>query len=121
MIQSDEYLLNCYRYIEQNPLRAGMVQSPGQYLWSSYRHNALGEDDDLITEHASYTQLGTSKIARLNAYRDMLAESLDDDWLERIRKAHPGNRALGDSLFLAQLNGGIPKADHSPALSFGLV
>jgi putative transposase len=39
LIDSDNYLLKCYRYIELNPVRAGMVNHPGQYPWSSYREN----------------------------------------------------------------------------------
>lgn len=42
LIDSERYLLQCYRYIELNPVRAGMVSKPEQYSWSSYRANALG-------------------------------------------------------------------------------
>ena len=48
VIQSDRYLLTCYRYIELNPIRAGMVASPGDYRWSSYRFNAYGQPDRLV-------------------------------------------------------------------------
>jgi putative transposase len=51
VIDADYYLLNCYRYIELNPVRASMVASPDQYRWSSYHYNALGKKDRLITEH----------------------------------------------------------------------
>ena len=43
LIDSEQYLLRCYRYVEMNPVRAGMVDHPGHYPWSSYRHNAMGE------------------------------------------------------------------------------
>ena len=53
-IQAETYLLACMRYIELNPVRAGMVQDPGQYQWSSYRHNGLGQVDPRITPHPLY-------------------------------------------------------------------
>ncbi len=49
VIDSEVYLLTCYRYIEENPVRADMVETPEYYRWSSYHHNALGKDDKLIT------------------------------------------------------------------------
>ena len=40
LIEADAYLLACQRYIELNPVRAGMVEAPADYRWSSYRANA---------------------------------------------------------------------------------
>jgi len=54
LIDSERYLLACYRYIELNPVRAAMVASPAQYRWSSYRCNAVGKTDTLITPHVQY-------------------------------------------------------------------
>lgn len=48
IIQSQKYLLSVYRYIELNPVCAGMVKSSNEYSWSSYNHNALGIENDLI-------------------------------------------------------------------------
>jgi putative transposase len=39
LVQDETYVLACYRYIELNPLRAGMVKHVGDYRWSSYRTN----------------------------------------------------------------------------------
>ena len=44
LTQDDEYLLRCYRYIELNPVRAGMVSHPAEYPWSSYQVNGQGVD-----------------------------------------------------------------------------
>jgi len=55
MVQSERYLLSCYRYIELNPVRAGMVESPEEYRWSSYGYNAWGNDSWLMS-HAEYQQ-----------------------------------------------------------------
>ena len=63
------YLLSCMRYIELNPVRARVVARPGQYRWSSFRANALGQDDALLTPHAHYCALGRSVELRQAAYR----------------------------------------------------
>ena len=62
------HLLACMRYIEENPVRAGLAPHPGAYPWSSYRANALGEDDGLVTPHPHYYSLGRSAEARRAAY-----------------------------------------------------
>src|SRR5690348_7286923 len=51
LVQEEHYLLLCMRYIEMNPVRAGMVKSPSHYRWSSYRSNAQGQEDPLVTAH----------------------------------------------------------------------
>jgi putative transposase len=63
------YLLACMRYIELNPVRARVVTSPGQYRWSSFRANALGRKDPLLTPHAHYCALGRDAESRRAAYR----------------------------------------------------
>jgi putative transposase len=63
------YLLSCMRYIELNPVRARVVARPGQYRWSSFRANALGHDNPLLTPHAHYCALGRSAESRRVAYR----------------------------------------------------
>lgn len=63
------YVLACMRYIELNPVRAGLVRDPAHYPWSSYRANALGEPDPLITPHALYCALGRDGEERRAAYR----------------------------------------------------
>jgi putative transposase len=61
-------LLSSMRYIEENPVRAGLAREPGDYRWSSYRSNALGEDSGLVTPHPHYYSLGRSPEARRAAY-----------------------------------------------------
>jgi len=63
------YLLACMRYIEMNPVRAGLVRHPAEFRASSYRANALGEPDALVTPHAVYCALGRDAQARRAAYR----------------------------------------------------
>jgi putative transposase len=68
-VYTRRYVLACMRYIELNPVRAGLVRHPAHYRWSSYRANALGEADPLLTPHALYCALGRSAEERRAAYR----------------------------------------------------
>ncbi|WP_338026909.1 transposase [Coralloluteibacterium stylophorae] len=54
LVDSEHYLLRCYRYIELNPVRAHMTASPGGYRWSSYRCNADDHPDPILTPHPEY-------------------------------------------------------------------
>ncbi len=65
------YLLTCMRYIELNPVRAGMVSHPSEYPWSSYHFNALGQPNDLVTPYLEYLHLGKTAEARQAAYRQL--------------------------------------------------
>jgi putative transposase len=67
-------LLSCMRYIEQNPVRAGLAPSPGAWRWSSYRCNALGEENALVTPHPHYYSLGRSPETRRAAYAALFAK-----------------------------------------------
>ena len=70
LVDSERYLLTCYRYIELNPVRAeDMADHPADYKWSSYRFNALGQADDLIAPHHEYRRLGKGEAERQAAYR----------------------------------------------------
>jgi putative transposase len=57
LVDSDRYLLACYRYIELNPVRADVVGRPEDYPYSSYHANALGKPDGLVTPHSIYLDL----------------------------------------------------------------
>jgi putative transposase len=71
-----QYLLACMRYIELNPVRAGLVSRPQAYRWSSFRANALGAEDALLTPHAHYCTLGRSPEIRQAAYRTMFKQQV---------------------------------------------
>jgi len=68
-VRARRYFLACMRYIESNPVRAGIVREASEYRWSSFRANALGEEDALVTPHAFYYALGRSRAERCAAYR----------------------------------------------------
>ena len=76
-VHARRHLLACMRYIEENPVRAGLAAHPGAYPWSSYRANALGEDDALVTPHPHYCSLGRSPDARRAAYAASFARRMD--------------------------------------------
>ncbi len=67
-VVASRYLLWCMRYIELNPVRAGLVESAADYRWSSYRANILGREDALVTPHPCYYALGRTPQARRAAY-----------------------------------------------------
>ena len=69
LAQDDRYVLSCYRYIELNPVGAGMVNHPADYPWSSYRCNGAGRACSIITGHTEYLGLNRLKEERLRAYR----------------------------------------------------
>jgi putative transposase len=85
VVDSERYLLACYRYIEQNPIRASMVSDLAEYPWSSYRCNALGRFDPLVTPHPLYLELGASADLRTANYRALVSANMDDTQLIEIR------------------------------------
>lgn len=95
LVEDARYFLICHRYIELNPVRACMVETPADYPWSSYRSNAFGQENALITPHPIYTGLGGDVDACRAAYRGLFGDALPDDVLEEVRQASHGNRRLG--------------------------
>lgn len=99
LAQDEQYALACYRYIELNPVRAGMVEGPQCYPWSSYAANGAGHASTLIAPHPSYVSLGQDINERLERYRRFLDASIEEYELEEIRYATNGNFVLGDDRF----------------------
>ena len=99
LIHDEEYLLTCMRYIELNPVRASMVNNPSQYRWSSYRANAQGKGNPIITPHALYTAIGKNMTQRIAAYRTLFAAHIDKDSLRVIRAAWQTGTPLGNDYF----------------------
>ncbi|MCP3942080.1 MAG: transposase [Desulfobacteraceae bacterium] len=103
IIQQDLYLLTCQRYIEMNPVRAGMVNHPGEYNWSSYRVNGQGEPSEMIIHHPLYGDLGHGDEERVSAYREFFMNELDPVEIDKVRKATNGNFALGSNRFQEEI------------------
>ena len=95
IVDTDRYFLACSRYIERNPVRAGLVDDPGAYHWSSYRRNALGENDGIVTPHLLYTSLGGDNDARRAAYVGLVASEAPPIVMSGIRTAARGRHTLG--------------------------
>jgi len=99
VVDSDNYALICYRYIELNPVRAGMVLHSADYPWSSYRFNALGEVNVNITEHPLYLSLAGTAELRMTQYRSLFEGHLSATHIESIRDATSKSWVLGNDLF----------------------
>ena len=74
LISRDEYLLACGLYIERNPVKAKMVESPGLYKYSSYNHYAYGQEDDLLDADPVYDGLASTEGGRQKIYRDIMLD-----------------------------------------------
>jgi putative transposase len=103
LIDTENYLLTCYRYIELNPVRAFMVIHPDQYRWSSYHYNAEGSKNTLISPHDLYKNLGKNFRTRLEAYKQLFKSSIDDEQVATIREATNKAWILGNERFCAQI------------------
>lgn len=99
VIQAETYLPTRMRYIELNTVRAGMVSDPGQYRWSSYRHNGLGQPDPRITPHPLYLAIYRKDADRETAYRALFRSELDEEALSDIRLALSQGQPLGHGRF----------------------
>ncbi len=99
LIHNEEYLLSCMRYIELNPVRANMVKSPGSYRWSSYRANALGKKDGVVTQHPLFRGLGRREALRAEAYKALFRAHMDEEKIEDIRTSLQTGTPLGNDFF----------------------
>ena len=99
VVDTENYLLICYRYIELNPVRASMVNDPADYIWSSYRCNALGVESLLCTPHEEYVSLGQTADDRHQCYRELFSSHIDGELLSDVREALNKGLALGSERF----------------------
>jgi putative transposase len=99
LVRSRSYFFACSRYIELNPVRAGLATSAADYPWTSFRHNALhaAEHDAFLVPHEEYDALGTDPDSRRAAYRSLFDCELDAEEVSRIRAALPGRPSTGDT------------------------
>jgi len=102
------YVLGCCRYIELNPVRAGMVEHPADYPWSSYRTNTRGEASRVpIVQHSLYLALGRDAAERQGNYRELFRYELEPGLVDEIRNASNGNYALGSERFREQVSAAL--------------
>ncbi len=103
LVQEERYLLEIYKYIELNPVRAEMVVDPGEYRWSSYRINGLGKVSDLCTPHHEYLSLGKKLVERQKNYRKIFVQHIDGKLLENIRSSTQKGMAVGSDRFKEEI------------------
>ena len=103
LVDTDAYVLACYRYIELNPVRAGLVAEPYAYRWSSHRANADGEHNALLQPHGTYLALGGTLETRRTAYRRLLGAAQPEAELRDIRLHTQQQRAFGTDRFQAMV------------------
>jgi putative transposase len=102
-IDTENYLLKCYRYIELNPVAAKIVIQPEDYTWTSHHHNAWSGNDPLITDHESYRSLGKNQEQRCSSYRGLFRGTLSTVDYKAIRKATHYCMPLGSAEFIDQI------------------
>lgn len=102
-VDSDTYLLKCYRYIELNPVAAAMVGRPEEYKWSSYGVNAWGDESLIITPHQQYLDLSAASKEREYRYRELFSVNLSEHDLHHIRSAQHYCQPLGSDYFCEQI------------------
>lgn len=114
LIDTETYLLTCHRYIELNPVRAGLTDHPANHLWSSHRHYALGSVDALVTPHLIFEALGEDQAARRRSFCALFQESMDALLLTRIRTTANQGWALGSERFLRVLEETLGRRAQPP-------
>src|SRR5579859_7002734 len=97
VIRSEHYLFACHRYIDLNPVRAGIVAHPEQYDWSSHRFYAHGVRDDLVTPYSIITQMSTDPVRRQAAYKALFEMAGDAKDYDAIRRATRSGRSIGSA------------------------
>jgi len=103
--ESARYVLACYRYIEMNPVRAGMVTRPVDYRWSSHACNTGRRSETLISPHPEFLALGNESLKRHESYGSLFADDVDTSLMRAIRESTNGGYPLGSESFKSSMSG----------------
>ena len=103
VVDAENYLFECMRYIELNPVRAGMIAHPREYAWSSYRANAEGKDDAMVSPHGLYLAIDRNERERRIGYRALFKSPLEAGFLNEIRECTNKGWALGGGRFQSKV------------------
>jgi len=109
LIDKEAYFLTCLYYIEMNPVRAGIVGSPGSYRWSSYRNRAFGEESPILDLDPWYNSLGLNPEERQTKYRQFFSDIIPKFKFDLLREMTNKNGVVGSSAFKAQIEQIIDK------------
>jgi len=114
VVDTERYLLTVYRYIELNPVRAGMVTHASEYPWSSFQFNGAGREISLITPHEEYMKLDKNPTKRQKAYRNLFKGHMPERDIEEIREALQRDWVLGNDRFrqLIEEKLGVSRRKH---------
>jgi len=104
IVQEEQYFLTCLRYIELNPVRAGLVKNPADYHWSSYQAHAFGSNARMWTPHNLYLNLGMNHQQRQHAWRALINDTLNLELLAKIRHCANTGLVLGSESFREQVH-----------------
>lgn len=114
LVDAQRYFLTCCRYIELNPVRAGIVARVEEYRWSSHCFYALGRQDLLLSAHEEYEALGSNEAERQQAYRHLFSSHLDQKAFGEIRNAVNLGWPLGSERFKDQIEAALQRAARPP-------
>lgn len=103
LIEGERHLLACMRYIELNPVRAGLCAEPAQWPWSSAAHHMGLARSSLVTEHEMYWRLGNTPFEREHAYREVIEQGVTTSERVQFTDAVLRGRPLGSEAFLRPL------------------
>lgn len=107
LVDSERYLLACYRYIELNPVRAALVSDPLEYPWSSYSHHVGACVDPLVGDHEVFLAIGRDPEQRAARYRELCQQGLREAELRRIRDRTNRGYVLGSKRFTRQIEAAL--------------
>ena len=114
LIDSENYLLTCHRYIEDNPVRARMVQHVAAYAWSSHPHYTGSRTNSLISPYPQYRSLGATEVERRANFQALFAVPLEQRLLQQIRTAINTDSALGSERFMQQAEAQLGRSVRPP-------
>ena len=103
IIETQNYFLTCMQYIELNPVRAGMVNHPADYPWSSYLANGEGQSNIILTSHKEYLSLAKGQAERQKNYRRLLESKMNTQLLTDFRESIQSGTALGSNVFIEEI------------------
>lgn len=112
VVDTEQYLLNTMRYIENNPLRAGMVRTLFAAKFTSYRANGHGRPDKLISPHPYFVELGENQYEREENYRDWCRQTIPPEELDGIRQATRRRIAIASREYCISLEREIGVSQH---------
>jgi len=108
-ISTDEYLLACCRYVELNPVRAGIVSDPADYRWSSYGAKIGAQENDWLDYDPCYLRLAESDQKRAEKYASWIKETvLSEEW-DLIRTSLQRGQLTGGPRFIDEIEKKIEK------------